>query len=501
MRKIFHTLNLLLILSLLSGCAEWLAALPGIEVVQSTAIVTPKPTWDGILEPGEQPYPTDSSPPGTPEHLLPTEPPATPHPLHLADPSNAQIFFYYTLPPSSPANTALNQIVDQFNRENTYHILVDARNFAQPGQIYSQTVPLLGTPNMPAILMTDETMRTDPRYNSQLVNLDIFILGPRWSLDSPAQQDLLPALMNLGFTAITETRRLAIPTGSDALGIYANLEWFNALGQPNIPASPEDFADIVCRAAKTPLPRAAQTTVTGYAFAPNLHTLAAWTFAFGGTLYSADWGIYDFTQPAVIEAATFLNRLVRQKCAATRSPDEAQMDFLSGRAATFSAPLSSIRQIQTANADGLDFFWEFSPLPASPALYLFAPAPQLSIVRSVPLEQQAAAWYFLSYWLSPKAQSLWVSMTNNVPVRISALDLLQNTPPGFKRSTENLYASYIEAQSAQPEVLEEQVTEMFTKMFNGLPPASALATLQEQSSPLRLYPQITPTPTDGPPQP
>lgn len=500
MRKKLLTLSLLISL-FLSGCADWLTALPGIEPVQPTAIVTPKPTWDGILEPGEQPYPTDPSPLGTPEYLLPTEPPPTPNPVHAADPTKAQIFFYYNLPPSAPANDALNQIVDQFNRENPYNIFVDARNFAEPGQIYSETIPLLGTPYMPALLMTDEAMRTDPRYHSQLVNLDTFILGPRWAFDTATQQDLVPALMNLGFTAITETRRLALPTGSDALGLYANLEWFNALGQPNLPATPEDFASLICRAAKTPLPRAAQTTATGYAFTADLHTLAAWTFAFGGKLYSDDLGRYDFTQPAVVEAAAFLSRMVRQGCAAVRSPAEAQADFLSGRAATFSAPLSSIRTIQAANESGLAFFWEFSPLPASPALYLFAPAPQLSIVRSVPLEQQAAAWYFLSYWLSPETQSIWVSVTNDVPVRMSALELVRNAPPGFKRSTETLYLSHIEAQSAQPKVLAEQATEMFTKMFNGLPPNSALAILQEQSSPLRLYPQITPTPTDAPPQP
>ncbi|GAB4497255.1 MAG: hypothetical protein OHK0052_08530 [Anaerolineales bacterium] len=501
MRKLFHTLCLLCVLSLLTGCADWLTALPGIKPVQPPSPITPLPTWDGILEPGEQPYPTDPAPLGTPEYLLPTEPPPTPNPVHAADPANAQIFFYYNLPPSSPANNALNQIVDQFNRGNPYNILVDARNFADPGQIYSETLPLLGTTYMPAILMTDASMRTDPRYYHQLVDLDLFIRGPRWAVDTATQQDLVPSLMNLGFATITETRRLALPTGSDALGLYANLEWFNALGQPNLPATPEDFAALVCRAAKTPLPRTAQTNVTGYAFTTDLHTLAAWTFAFGGQLYSDDLGIYDFTQPAVLEATTFLNRLVRQGCAAARTPAQAQEDFLKGRTATFSAPISNIRQVQAANESGLAFFWEFNPLPASPSLYLFAPAPQLSIVSSVPLEQQAAAWYFLSYWVSTEAQNIWVSMTNHVPVRMSALDLLRNAPPGFKRSMQDLSLSHIEPQSTQPEVIEQQIEEMFTKVFNGLPPASALNALQEQSSPLRLYLIITPIPASVPPQP
>jgi ABC-type glycerol-3-phosphate transport system substrate-binding protein len=164
----------------------------------------------------------------------------------------------------------------------------------------------------------------------------------------------------------------------------------------------------------------------GWAIDTHAATLAGWIYAFGGEIYSQDKQRYRFDAPETQRAFIFLKELVDDGCA--WFPEDAPLwaEFAARKALLINGSTAgfSAQNVALANASNNDR-WTSIPFPSlesRPSIVIFGPS--LAIVRSTP-ERQLAAWLFLKWLVIPENQADLVRISGVLPVRVSALKLLE----------------------------------------------------------------------------
>ncbi len=336
-------------------------------------------------------------------------------PWEATAPQSGDLLLWYALPPQTPADLAFNRLVDDFNARNEYGLTVYAFNLSTPAEILSRTLPLLGTADVPALIAL--TPEQEERYAEALLPLNDLLESPTWGIPAEERATWSAPLLPGGDVLPDEEEDiLSLPVGTEARGLALNMDWLARLGYYNAPATPEEFASLVCKAAARPY--RPDGVAVGYSFVPSLEELRAWTQVFGGQLYDPDAGAYRFEQPAVQEALAFLQDLYGQGCLSlTGNAVEAQEAFETGRAALIIHPASALHPHfpwRTAPA----FNWQMDTLPGG-TLALSAGL-RLAIPRSTP-QRELAAFSFLRYALSPEAQTQFAADSAWFPLQAQAV--------------------------------------------------------------------------------
>ncbi len=472
MRKTFLPLTVVLLL-LLSGCTYTFQR------------VTPAPSAGGVnlpagetapsggpvaeVEPGEE---APQGPAVTQEVVLPGgEGGAADSPWEQVSPQKGDLLLWYALPPQSPADLAFNRLVDAFNAANSRGLTVYAFNLSTPAAVLSRTLPLLGTPDVPALVaLTPEQL---PRYGDALLPLNELLSSPAWGIPEKERSAWTDILLKDDALPADETPQYsALPVGASAGGMLFNLDWTARLGYYDAPASTEDFAALVCKAAQRPY--APSGEAYGYAFVPSLDSLRAWTQVFGGTLYDPDLGDYRFSQEAAVQALTYLQTLYAQGCITLAADARAaQQTFAAGTSAVILEPVDLLGTRRGWSAE-LPFNWQVDALPGGTLAVL--PGLRLAIPRSTP-ERELAAWLFLRYALSPEAQTDFAAQSAWFPLQAQAV-AQSSLPPRYGKLYKALLLSPPYGGAALPPGVEAQIAPALKRVLQGASPRRALEELQ-----------------------
>ena len=165
---------------------------------------------------------------------------------------------------------------------------------------------------------------------------------------------------------------------------------------------------------------------TGLEFGLDASRLASWILAFGGETLDKGKGEYVLNSPNAIAAATQLSEMAAAGCAqaATEKYGE-QTDFGNGRTLFAQGSSSGLPYYGSAISKGANFNWSIYAVPhttAEPRGNLYGPS--FAITDKADKGKQIGAWLWLQAFLKPENQAEFVRLTNYVPVRSSALDLL-----------------------------------------------------------------------------
>ncbi|GAB4537267.1 MAG: hypothetical protein Fur0018_27990 [Anaerolineales bacterium] len=417
------------------------------------------------IEPGEEnaitPVVTEEIPIITENRIL--------TPWEQRTPAPGSLLLWYALPSQSPVDLAFNRLVDDFNAQNTNGLTVYAFNLSAPDAVLSRTLPLLDTPDVPALVaITPEQLDT---YGESLLPLDSLLDSETWGI--PQKQriwtDLLllrhpiPDLQNSPYPAFT--------LGGTAVGLAYNSDWMARLGFYNAPQSPGEFAALVCKAVQRPY--RPDGKASGYAFVPSLESLRAWTQIFGGSLYNADIDAYDFNQEAVLQAVTFLKGLYKQGCMTLAADQaEAQQAFQEGEALLIFQPVDLLAPEHRWHRE-IAFNWQVDTLPGGTLLAL--PPLTFAIPRATP-ERELSAWLFLKYASSAEAQNIFSNQSAWFPLQTAAV-AQSNLPARYGR----LYKAFLlsppyEAAALSP-AFENDLSRTLQRVLQGNAPASALQRL------------------------
>lgn len=382
------------------------------EIPKSTSTptsVTPTPSAEisATMEP--QPLAT--------EEFQPAITPTTVEDIYnQVHPDDQRVFFWYFLPPQSPADLALNRIVDGFNQSNPYEIFVDAYNQSTVTGVLTRTLPLLNTADMPALVMTNADMVY--QLADGLETLGPLISSPTWGFASDEYAKFNPAMIAQGQFPEFSPDLYAFPALRTAEILYQNMDWSGELGYYQAPKTTQELSDLACAAAGSPMRGIHFAKPVGLEVSPGIGAFAALTGAFGGTIQPLEATIFQLNTPGSIEGMKYLAEFGSRNCFRFPTGDVSEVqNFVDSSAAMLLSNSTDLISADEHIKSGLNFSWESTglPTPEQSQQIVILPGLNFSLTRQSS-EQIVAAWLFIKYFQTQAAQEIWISATGNIPL-------------------------------------------------------------------------------------
>lgn len=333
--------------------------------------------------------------------------------------------FWYAL--DEPAGQTLEKLIVQFNAINPWGILVRPRGFLTSSDLLDAIQPLSSaSPPPDLVTLLPLQLRAFQSTSELLLDLSPYVKDAEWGLKSGEEADFLTPFWQAGLDGQV---RLGVPWLLDGGVLYYNQTWARELGFDSPPATPGEFEQQVCAAAKANAvaPELERRGTGGWIAASDWLTASSWVTAFGGNLRPSASGEYRLNTPEVVDAFAYLKRLFDQGCAwLARNPSP--YDYFAHRMALMYA--GSLEEIPAQAramklADSADE-WTIVPFPAqNGAPLLIADGLSFAVIRSNP-ERQLAAWLLVRWLLDPSRLAEQARAAGVIPARNSSLQMLES---------------------------------------------------------------------------
>ena len=242
-------------------------------------------------------------------------------------------------------------------------------------------------------------------------------LDPYLNLDRAFLEDLFEPAWNYG---VVEGRRYGLPLNTSTPVLFYNLDAFRAKGL-KAPRNWKEFEEV----AKALTSRQAR----GFIFVtdPQAWLFEAMVTSRGGSLVKDSRP--NFTAKEALEALEMLQRMNRAGLLSVRSMAEAtfaQLDFVRTKGMMV---MASIANWPAAENFSFAFTLGVAPVPREPGGRVPMGGAQLVVLRGASEAQVRGALEFWKYLMEPANVARWVQASYYVPVRKSAIPLLE----GFYR--------------------------------------------------------------------
>jgi ABC-type glycerol-3-phosphate transport system substrate-binding protein len=302
-------------------------------------------------------------------------------------------------------------------------------------------------------------------------------LDPYLNLDRALVEDLFEPAWNYG---LLEGKRYGLPLNTSTPVLFYNLDAFQAKGL-KAPRNWKEFEE----AAKALSSRQAK----GFIFVtdPQAWLFEAMVTSRGGNLVKD--GKPNFTSKEALEALEMLDRLNRAGALSARSMAEAtfaQLDFVRTKGMMV---MASIANWPAAENFSFAFTLGVAPVPREPGGKVPMGGAQLVVLKGASEAQVRGALEFWKYLMEPRNVARWVEASYYVPVRKSAIPLLE----GFYRENPFRKVAFEQIAYAQERPKEPQFTawasllaEALEKSLKGgVPPRKALEEAQRKAEAIR----------------
>ncbi|MEW6750073.1 MAG: extracellular solute-binding protein [Candidatus Latescibacterota bacterium] len=341
--------------------------------------------------------------------------------LETLDPAGQKVTFWYQHTLSR--ETALQEMIRQFNADNPWGVQVLGEYAGQYSDIYNKMLVGLQTDVLPNLVVAYANQAIAYYENGGAVDLQPYLDSPRWGLGPQARQDLYAAFV---LQDRYQGAQVAFPPNRAMELLYYNADWLQELGWAEPPADWETFAR-ACRAAQQqPFSRArVGQPHLGFLLDVDASRLASMVFSRGGDLMRD--GQYTLSTSEVRAALELLRQLVQEgSVALVGEPNEDANEFSVGQVLFFTDSSSGLPYVEAGVQSGLGFRWEVAPLPhTTPEPVVNVYGASVAVCRASPAAQ-LAAWLFLRWFTEPPQQARWVEASGYFPVRGSARALLSS---------------------------------------------------------------------------
>jgi ABC-type glycerol-3-phosphate transport system substrate-binding protein len=302
-------------------------------------------------------------------------------------------------------------------------------------------------------------------------------LDPYLNLDRALVEDLFEPAWNYG---LLEGKRYGLPLNTSTPVLFYNLDAFRAKGL-KAPRNWKEFEE----AAKALTSRQAK----GFIFVtdPQAWLFEAMVTSRGGNLVKD--GKPNFTSKEALEALEMLDRLNRAGALSARSMAEAtfaQLDFVRTKGMMV---MASIANWPAAENFSFAFTLGVAPVPREPGGKVPMGGAQLVVLKGASEAQVRGALEFWKYLMEPRNVARWVEASYYVPVRKSAIPLLE----GFYRENPFRKVAFEQIAHAQERPKEPQFTAWASllaealerSLKGGVPPRKALEEAQRKAEVIR----------------
>ena len=302
-------------------------------------------------------------------------------------------------------------------------------------------------------------------------------LDPYLNLERSFLEDLFEPAWNYG---LLEGKRYGLPLNTSTPVLFYNLDAFRAKGL-KVPRNWKEFEE----AAKALSSRQAK----GFIFVtdPQAWLFEAMVTSRGGNLVKD--GKPNFTSKEALEALEMLDRLNRAGALSARSMAEAtfaQLDFVRTKGMMV---MASIANWPAAENFSFAFTLGVAPVPREPGGKVPMGGAQLVVLKGASEAQVRGALEFWKYLMEPGNVARWVEASYYVPVRKSAIPLLE----GFYRENPFRKVAFEQIAHAQERPKEPQFTAWASllaealerSLKGGVPPRKALEEAQRKAEAIR----------------
>jgi ABC-type glycerol-3-phosphate transport system substrate-binding protein len=302
-------------------------------------------------------------------------------------------------------------------------------------------------------------------------------LDPYLNLDRALVEDLFEPAWNYG---LLEGKRYGLPLNTSTPVLFYNLDAFRAKGL-KAPRNWKEFEE----AAKALSSRQAK----GFIFVtdPQAWLFEAMVTSRGGNLVKD--GKPNFTSKEALEALEMLDRLNRAGALSARSMAEAtfaQLDFVRTKGMMV---MASIANWPAAENFSFAFTLGVAAVPREPGGKVPMGGAQLVVLKGASEAQVRGALEFWKYLMEPRNVARWVEASYYVPVRKSAIPLLE----GFYRENPFRKVAFEQIAHAQERPKEPQFTAWASllaealerSLKGGVPPRKALEEAQRKAEAIR----------------
>lgn len=302
-------------------------------------------------------------------------------------------------------------------------------------------------------------------------------LDPYLNLERSFLEDLFEPAWNYG---VMEGRRFGLPLNTSTPVLFYNLDAFRAKGL-KAPRNWKEFEE----AAKALASRQAK----GFIFVtdPQAWLFEAMVTSRGGNLVKD--GKPNFTSKEALEALEMLDRLNRAGALSAHSMAEAtfaQLDFVRTKGMMV---MASIANWPAAENFSFAFTLGVAPVPREPGGKVPMGGAQLVVLKGASEAQVRGALGFWKYLMEPRNVARWVEASYYVPVRKSAIPLLE----GFYRENPFRKVAFEQIAYAQERPKEPQFTAWASllaealerSLKGGVPPRKALEEAQRKAEAIR----------------
>jgi ABC-type glycerol-3-phosphate transport system substrate-binding protein len=239
-------------------------------------------------------------------------------------------------------------------------------------------------------------------------------LDPYLNLERSFLEDLFEPAWNYG---VMEGRRFGLPLNTSTPVLFYNLDTFRAKGL-KAPRNWKEFEEV----AKALSSR--QTKGFIFVTDPQAWLFEAMVTSRGGSLTKD--GKPNFTSKEALEALEMLTRLNRAGALSVRSMAEstfAQLDFVRTKGMMV---MASIANWPAAENFSFAFTLGVAPVPREPGGKVPMGGAQLVVLKGASEAQVRGAIEFWKYLMEPRNVARWVEASYYVPVRKSAIPLLED---------------------------------------------------------------------------
>lgn len=382
-------------------------------------VLTPEPTAAEMQTPTVTDAPADAptatSAPADPDAVVasPTGTATTPR-VQPEDLRGVSIQFWHTW--TRDKEFAILSLVNEFNASNEYGIVVTT--FSHGGDLYQDIKSGVNLGVLPNLTVGyNNQIQSWDSYGGIIVDMNEYVDNPDWGLDESEQADFFPAIWEQD---VAGGNRLGLPAYRSAMVLLYNQSWAQALGFDSPPATPDEFKEQACAAA------AANNNGTGgWIASSDTSTAMSWILAFGSDGINEAGDGYQFDNPEVEAAFTFIKSLFNAGCAwipESRYPNE---EFATRQGLFYTSSIAGLPYQMSAfkDANSADE-WTVIPYPSpngQPVIDVYGPA--YTIIQSTP-EEHLAAWLFIKWITQPENQAVFIEASGYFPTRSTVIDYL-----------------------------------------------------------------------------
>ncbi|HET8986826.1 MAG TPA: extracellular solute-binding protein [Trueperaceae bacterium] len=401
------------------------------------------------------------------------------------DPTGQTVTFWHQH--TRERETALLEIIDEFNQSNEYGITVVAEYQGGYGDIFQKMLALLGTSDTPNIVVAYQNQAATYQLVDGMVDMRPLVDSAKWGLSAADQADFFPGFWTSDLFPLFDDARLGIAPNRSMEMLYYNVDWLaelRAAGHIDFdgpPTTPEQFKAAACAATANPFSAAtAEGASIGYELSADGSRFASFTFAFGGDIFDYETSQYTYDSAGAIASMEFIQSMFDDGCAqlVTEAFGD-QTNFGAGSTLFTVGSSSGLPFYQSAVEAGSNHAWSVAAIPhttADPVMNVYGASVSLPAGHSA--ESTLASWLFLKYYTGTEAQAKWAIASQYFPVRQSVAAELGDffaQLPAFGTAFELLPYGHAEPPVPGYDFVRDIVTSAMADIANGADVASTLA--------------------------